>query len=102
MLEGSQVVVCVIAHLMALFQYLLEQLRVAPYVVADEEEGCLDVKLAQRFQQKRRTLRNGSVVERQVYCMLVGIHSPEGSRIEPSQPSCRLLYKHRITVNLKP
>ena len=81
MLEAAEVMVGVIAHAMAFVQNLAVKVGIFRHVIAHHEERCLHVVATQGVQQKGRRLRNGSIVERQVNCVFVWIHSPDGVRI---------------------
>jgi len=56
-----------VAHLMALGEDALVEFRVFAHVVADQEEGALDVELAQGIENEGGCLGDGAVVESQVH-----------------------------------
>jgi len=76
--EAADVIVGVIAHLMALIHNLLKQVEMFPHVVAHHEEGGFDIVVAKGLKNERRRLGNGTIVERQVNCMFGVVHSPVG------------------------
>ena len=84
MLEGTQMVERMVAHLMALSLNALKELGVFPDVVAHHKEGGFDAIFAQRVQNERRSLGYGAVVEGQVDGPLVSVHTPRGPWVEPS------------------
>ena len=84
MLQSSQMMKCVVAHLVASIHNLLVQFGVAAHVIAHHEEGSLGIKLLQCFKDERRGLRNGPIVEGQIHGLLGGVHSPGCIRIQPS------------------
>ena len=92
--DTLDVVVRMVAHLMALGQDTFVELRVLPHIVAHHEEGGLGVKLLQCVENKGCSLRYGAVVEGQIDGLLVTVHSPVGLWIKPAEVNCRLLYKH--------
>ena len=96
MAEPADVVVGVVAHLMAFVQNLLIEIGVLPDIVAHHEEGGLDAKLAQRLENERGRLRDGTVVERQIDRTFVTVHSPVGSWVEPAQVDGWLLNNHGL------
>ena len=94
--DTLDVVVRMVAHLMTLGQDTFVELRVLAHIVAHHEEGGLGAKLLQRVENKGCSLRYGAVVEGQIDCLLVTVHSPVGLRIKPAEVNCRLLYKHLL------
>ena len=95
MAQTDNVVVGVVAHLMAFIDNLLIELRVLAHVVAHHEECCLYAVLPEHVEDEWRCLRDGAVVEGQVDCLLVTVHPPVGFRIEPAEVDGGLLNNHR-------
>ena len=84
MAESADMIMGVIAHLMAFINNLLIEFWIFPDIIAHHEEGGLDIELAQRLQNERRRFRDGTIIERQVDCAFVTVHSPESLWIDPA------------------
>ena len=97
--EAHDVVVGVVAHLMTFSDDALIEFRVLTDIVAHHEERGLGSERLQRVEDERRSLRDGTVVEGQIYCLLVTVHSPIGFRIEPAEVDGGLLNKHLLTLS---
>ena len=82
-LETADVVHRVVTHLMASIDNLLEELGVFPHIVAYHEEGGLGTERIERFENERRSLGDGSVIEGQIDCAFVRIHPPSGMWVKP-------------------
>ena len=65
--EGADVVVGVVAHLMALVDDALIEMGIAAHVVADHEKGGMDAMLLENVEDVGGSLGNGTVIEGQVY-----------------------------------
>ena len=92
--QPLDVVVGVVANAVTPALDFLEQLGVFPHVVAHHEEGGLRIVFVQRVENPGSGLRDGPVVEGEVNRLLVRVHSPYSTGIEPSQPLRRLFYDH--------
>ena len=86
-LETADVVHRVISHLMSSVDDLLEEFGVFPHIIAHHEEGCLGAIRFESLENERRSLRDGSVVERQIDCVFIRIHPPGGMGIKPPDVS---------------
>ena len=93
-LETADVVECVVAHPMAVLDYLTILFRILPYVVANHEERSLDVVFLECLQNERGRFGYRTIIEGQIHRMILFVHSPCGTRVEPSEPHCRLFYNH--------
>ena len=96
--KADDVVVGMVAHLMAFVDDALVEFRVFAYVVTHHEERGLDTELFKSVEDERSRLGDGTVVEGQIDGLLVTVHSPVGFRIKPPQVYGRLLYKHLILL----
>ena len=81
MSDISEVIECVVAHLMSVIQYSLIKLRVLSYIVTDDKEGRLDTMFFQSIENKRSRFGYGTVVKGQIYRMLFGVHAPKSFRV---------------------
>ena len=61
--ESADMVVCMVAYLMAFVDDAPEEVGIFPHVVAHHEEGGLDAVVAQRVEDEGCRLGNGAVVE---------------------------------------
>ena len=93
-LEGSDVVEGMVAHLVPFGNDLIIEVMVAQYVLAHHEEGRLDVVLPQCLQDEWSRFWDRTIIKGEIDGMLLRIHSPDGLRIKPSEPFGWLLYKH--------
>ena len=93
-LQSTEVVESVVAHLMSFVENLLEEIGLFPHVVAHHEEGGVGVECPQRVEDEWRGLGYGTVVEREVYGTLVLVHAPIGFGKHPSQPEGGLFENH--------
>ena len=94
--EAYHVVVGVVAHLVPLGDDALVEFRMFAHVVAHHEESAFHPERLQRVEDKGCCLGDGTVVEGQVDCLLVTVHSPVGFRIEPAEVDGGLLNKHLL------
>ena len=85
-LEGSQVVIGVVAYLVTFGLDALIELRVFIDIIAHHEESGFNVKLPEGVENKRCGLGNGAVVEGQIDGLHRRIHSPHCFRKNPAQP----------------
>ena len=92
------VIVRVIADTMATAQHLFIEFGVLVHVVAYHEEGCLHAVTVQCIKNPRRSFGDRTIVERQIYTTFVGVHTPDGTRVEPTEPRRGLFDKHRRVV----
>ena len=93
-LQTTQMVEGVIAHLMTLVPYLLIQFGMLTHIVAHHEKGGAGVVFTKRLEDERGRLGYRTIIERQIYRTLVLVHAPDGSRKHPSQPERGLLNNH--------
>ena len=96
MAESYDVVVGMVAHLVALGLYTFEEFGILTHVVAHHEEGGLGVELLECLENEWGSLGDWAVVESQVYCPFVTVHSPVGFRVEPAEIDGWLLDDHLI------
>ena len=92
--ETTDVIHRVVAHLMPLAHYSLEEFGVLSYIVAHHEERSLCPVFLECLKDERCGFGYRTVVEGQIYCLLVLVHSPYRFRIKPSKPLGRLFYEH--------
>ena len=83
--QTTQVVMGVVAHLMALCQDTGIELRVLTYVVAHHEEGGTGAIGLQGVEDEGGSLWDRAVVEGQVHCLHTTVHTPVCSWIEPTK-----------------
>ena len=93
-LERTQVVEGMVAHLVALLNDAVVQVMVSQHVLAHHKEGGAHSELPQRVENKGCGLRERAVVEREIDGLLVRVHSPHGFRVKPAQKRRGLLDKH--------
>ena len=94
MLQAAQMVVCMIAHLMALVDDALIEFGIALDILSHEEEGSLGVKLLERIEDEGCRFRYGTIIEGEIYRMLLWIDSPECFGVYPPKPFGWLFYQH--------
>ena len=92
--QPGDVVVGVVAHTVPTSFHLFEEFGILPHVVAHHEESSLHSVLVENVKNPRRGFRNGSVVEGDIHCLLLRVHSPDGTGIEPSHPLAWLFNNH--------
>ena len=98
--EPLNVIVGMVAHLMAFSEDAFIEFGVFAHVVAHHEEGGFDIELLQRVEDEGCGLRDRAVIEGQIDCLLVTVHSPVGFRIEPAEVDGGLLNEHLIIYDL--
>ena len=64
--------------------HALVQFGILTSVVANHEERSLDVIALQHVQDEGRGFGYGTVVERQVHCPFVTVHTPQRFRVKPA------------------
>ena len=96
MSECTEMVECMIAHLMSFLNDLIVKVVVAQHILTDHKKGSLHAILPQRLENERRRFWDWSIVEGKIDSMLMLVHSPQRLGIYPSQPFCRLLNNHRL------
>jgi hypothetical protein len=74
----------VVAHLMAILNYLLIEVGVLADIVTNHEKGRFNVVVAKCLKDKGGGLGYGTVVESQVNDFLVTIHTPKCLWVEPA------------------
>jgi hypothetical protein len=89
----------VVADLVALSHYPFVDFRILTHIVAHHEEGGLHLECLQGVEDERCRLRDGTVVEGQIDGLLVTVHPPKGSRVEPTEVDGGLFDKH-ITARI--
>ena len=77
MLESTDVVECMVAHLMPLCHNLVVEVVVAQDILAHHKEGSLDVVFSQGFQDEWSGFRNGTVIECEIHRVVILVHSPD-------------------------
>ena len=92
--ERPQMVVRVVAHLMAFGHNAVVEFRMLSHILAHHEESCFHAVMIERVENEGRGFGNGAVVEGEVNGLLAGVHSPRGLWVEPSQPFGWLFYNH--------
>ena len=98
MSQSTDVIVRVVANLVTLTDDTVVELRVFTHIVAHHEEGGLHVERLQGVEDKGCRLRDGTVVEGQIDGLLVTVHPPIGSGIEPAEVDGGLLDKHILLL----
>ena len=98
--EAADMVVGMITDTMSLANDTLKQLRIFTGIVTDHEEGRLDIIMPERVEDKRCGFRDRTVIEGQIHCLLVPVHSPCRPGIKPAQPHTRLLDNHILFLFL--
>ena len=96
MLEGPQMVVGVVAHLVTFVDDLLKQFRIAVDILTHHEECGFCVELFKCLEQERSGFGDGTVVERQIDCSNRRIHPPNRLWVYPSQPFGWLFNNHSL------
>ena len=96
MAYATDVIVGVVAYLMTFIQNPFEELWILTHIIAYTEEGSFNTFIAQDVEDKWRGLGDGTVVERQIDCVFVTVHSPQGIRIKPSEVYRWLFYEHVV------
>ena len=84
----------VVADAVSGIHHLLEYLRIFPDVIPHHEECGLNAIVGKNLQNEWCSLGDGTVVEGQINCLLMTVHSPCGSWIKPAQEYCWLLDNH--------
>lgn len=74
--HSTNVVVGMVAYLMAFVNDTLIKFRVFAYIVTYHEKGGFDIFLLEYIKNEGRSLGNWAVVERQIDCVFVTVHSP--------------------------
>jgi hypothetical protein len=74
--KGADMVMGVITYLVTFTENSLIEFGVFANVVADHEEGGVDIKLLKRVENKRGGLGDWTVVEGEVNSLLMTVHSP--------------------------
>ena len=73
-----------VANLVPLGDDALVELRVFPDIVSHHEESSLYAEFLERVKNEGGCLGDGTVIESQIDCLLMTVHSPVGLRIQPS------------------
>ena len=94
MANTADVVVGVVAYLMAFRLDAFKEFWIFTYIVAHHEECRLHTMLLQHVEDEGRCLRDGAVVEGQIDGLLSTVHSPIGFRIKPTEVDGGLLNNH--------
>jgi hypothetical protein len=96
MCQTLYMIVGVVAYLMTFIQNPFEELWILTHIIAYTEEGSFNTFIAQDVEDKWRSLGDGTVVERQIDCVFVTVHSPQSIRIKPSEVYRWLFYEHVV------
>ena len=94
MSQSANMVMRVIANLVSLTDDTVKEIRVFAHIIAHYEKGGLRLECLEGIENEWRRLRDGAVVEGQIDGLLVTVHSPIGSRIEPAEVDSGLFNKH--------
>lgn len=97
-LESSYVVECMVSQpVPASFHFVL-QAWVFPHVVANHEESGLDIELVEYVENDGCSLWDRAVIECEIDGLLLRVHPPDGTWIEPSQPLTWLFDYHPLQL----
>ena len=86
----------VVAHFMSPVKHHLVDFRVLAYIVANTKEGGLYTIFVESIQNPRGNLGNWSVVEGEIYTLLLGGNSPDYPWKQRSVKERGLFYKHTL------
>ena len=75
-LQTTEVVERMVAHLMPLFHYTAEEVGVFPYIVANHEKRCVRVVRTQRFKDEWSGFGYWSIIQGEIDCVLLLVHAP--------------------------
>ena len=84
--ERPHVVIRVVAHLMSFVNYALIEFRMSLYILTHHEESGFGSILLEGVEDERRGFRYRTVIEGEIYRMLLWIYSPECLGVYPPKP----------------
>ena len=98
--ESAHVVMSVITHLMTSVDNLLIEFRIFTHIVAHHKERGFHVELLECLENKRCSLGDRTIIEGQVNCLLMTVHSPKCFGIEPTQIDGWLFDNHGLVAEV--
>ncbi len=96
LLKSLQMIMSMVAYAMTALYYHLILIRMLAYIVTHHKKSGFNLVFIQNIEHPRGNLRNGTVIESEIYGPFRCIHPPACTRVHPADELWGLFNKHKV------